>query len=234
MNRLRGWLAGTVIGLGALTATPAHAVLVDFTNSAAWSGADGTSTYTSATTYNGVTVTVSSNTSSVMSFNTAVSGDPPQPACGATGLACQGDGLGISPNDEIGLIPDQVHVHFSTPVTLTGVRFLDLFGDTPGDNPPEVALWAYQATLQDGTPISGTATGTDSGTLGYLAASVTPVSITDVTFFARLPESPFNTDFALAAVEFSPVPEPGTLALLGSGLLTLGMPVVRRLRRPRG
>jgi len=235
MNRLLGRIAGTVVVLGALTATPAHAVLVDFTNSAAWGGADGTTSYTSATTYGGVAVTVSTNVPGYrISFNTAIGGDPPQPACGQTGLACQGDGLGINDNDETGLLPDQIHVHFSAPVTLTGVRFLDLFGNTAGDNPAEVALWAYQATLADGTKIDGSATGTDTSTLGYLAVGVTPLTITDITFFAREPESPFNTDFALAAVDMSPVPEPGTLVLLGSGLLTLGMPVVRRLRKARG
>ena len=119
----------------ALVASPAHAATIDFTDADAWGGADGENWlgYTSLTTYDGVSVTVTSaSATQLMTFNDE--GSLFEFGCSiATGgaLACDGDGLGIG-DDEVtnGYLSggEALFVRFNKPVDITRIAFLDCTG----------------------------------------------------------------------------------------------------------
>jgi hypothetical protein len=207
-------------------AAPSDAALIDFTDRAAWSlaeGADDDPGFTSGTTYDGVSVRVTSNgPATLLTFN---AGDV-NPTCAAvTGLACDGDGLGIN-DDEITYgdifqgTADSIFVYFSAPVNVASVGFLDLFGVTGGDTQAETAKWL--ALLTDFSIVEGFVVGTDTGNLGYKTAAPNLSNVLAMRFFTAnsitTPDPAANSDFALAAIEITPIPEPATLILTGAGL----------------
>jgi len=221
--------------LVAFVASPAHAALIDFTDADAWEDAEGLSGFTSVTTYDGVKVTVTSNAPGfLLSFNAA---DVHGSCAGTTGLACDGDGLGVG-DDEVTYDPDglgvdgteRLYVYFAdavtdlpVQVTITGIGFLDLFGQNAltGDAAAETAMWTYLPIFVDGS-LTGTETDT---TLGYKTIAQNQAGVNSLFFYSVAPAAS-NSDFALASLSFrreepfslSPVPEPATLALTGAGL----------------
>jgi len=220
-----------VSGLIALVAAAgAQASVIDFTKSADWGALSGSS-YTSPTSFGGVTVTISS-LGGTLTFNP---GESPATSCGGvTGLACNGDGIGIV-DDEVTIgtlgTGEMLTVHFSSPVKINSIGFLDLFGaySLSGDAAAERAMWRYAATAgsEDGF-LLGTDV-TSNPILGWaLTGALNAGWYTDITFFATNPPASSNTDFSLAKIDFSTaVPDSGmTLILLGGALIGLG--VLRR------
>ncbi len=203
-----------------------EAAVVDFTNSAAWSGVAGTDHYTSSVLYDGVQVTVTSQgPAGLLTFN---DGGDVNSSCAATsGLSCQGDGLGIN-DDEVtkgsSLLDkdlERVYVYFSSAVNISEIAFLDLFGTNTivGDVAPELAMWTVLTS--GGSLIDGQLLGTDTTTnLGYKKISTSYSNVVAIQFYATTPPASDNTDFAVASLSVSKasVPEPATLLLSGIGL----------------
>jgi hypothetical protein len=213
-------------GSAMLAATQAFAapILLDFTDSA-WLGAEGQTSYTRS--IGSLDVTLSA--SGAMTFN---QDDAPG---GGAPLSLHGDGLGIR-NDEISWLGNQwIDVSFSSSVTVLGYYFLDFFGNEGPGGSGELARAVFDGitTLLD--------EGTADGIVGYYAREGISIEATSVLFAAGTLGDHYGllnafSDFALAGLLIDvgasaravAVPEPGTLGLLGAGLLGFGW--VRRSR----
>jgi len=159
-------------------------------------------------------------------------------------LVCERDGIGIG-DDEVSFGEgdkqevERLLVMFSEGVDISAIFFLDLFGvGDDGTNNPETAQIqvnlngagiGFVGTAQDAT---GFFMGT-SGNASFLSDPGAFLGVTELEFFADTGGSLIssaNSDFALAGIELVSVPEPGTLALLGVGLLGMGFARRQRAR----
>jgi len=207
-----------------LCTLPARAELIDFTSST-WTSATSFVDYGSLRVH----VSVAGGALSVTPFDGNAGAAPCTPAT----LACQRDGLGIGPgDDEVTFGGSEILTVsftdlFNTPlaVTVLGIHFFDLFQSLAADPQPETAQWAYD--IGGGGLLTGTQVG--AGT-GWASVGTNVSGVTWIQFFATAPLSSANTDFALAALEVEPIPEPTTLLLLGGGLVGL---VTRQRRQKR-
>ncbi|MCB1686645.1 MAG: PEP-CTERM sorting domain-containing protein [Pseudomonadales bacterium] len=188
-------------------AIPAHALLIDFTSST-WSGVSGSM---AGRNISGIAVTLSASGGS-LTFNAADNAGCLGSA-GAAGvpLACAGDGIGIG-DDEVTNGNERLSVTFANPVDVLEIYLLDLF-----NNQQEQEMARISVTMNGApTAVFDRNGGTDSG--GFIITGITRNNVTQILFEAIGRQS----DFSLAAISIS-VPEPGTLVLLGTGLLGLGL-----------
>ena len=193
-----------------------QAVLIDFTDDS-WEGAINTGS-TSTATIGGITLTAST---SYLTFN---AGDMGGCLSGqlATGLTCNGDGIGIR-DDEISQGGVQrIVISFLSAVDIYGVHLLDLFGsDSRGG---AVGEQAFVAAAGESVVAYTPSANNDGVAGGYWDTGFTASNVSSLMFYAA--DDGFS-DFALARLDIGPgsvvVPEPGAIALLAVGVLGLGI-----------
>lgn len=200
--------------LAAITfSTASQAGLIDFT-SAAWSGANNNSSFTSGD----ITLTGSST----LSFNGNAS---ELPGCQdsfsltTTNLACAGDGIGMV-NDEIsGNQQQSLTVTFNQGnVNIIQIELLDLYNSEGPNGQPEIAIISLNGSDFNA---SGIYTPGDFG--GYFATGFNANGVSELVLTAS---NDAWSDYSLARITTSDVPEPSSLMLLGLGLL--GMAAARK------
>ncbi len=188
-------LAGLTLSAVSISA---NALLIDFTDKD-W-----------ATNNPAITVTASPTT---LTFNAGDRG-----GCvngqGTHGLTCDGDGLGVSGVDRDEITQSgsgtfqSITIEFDSVVNVNNVYLLDLFAK---ERNGEIAVIG-------GTKIHAT----DDGSFnvgGYWDTGFSAQGITSLTFTGN-----YDTfsDYAIAGIDVSPVPLPGSLVLLGSALMGFG------------
>ncbi|GIX12226.1 MAG: hypothetical protein KatS3mg118_0185 [Paracoccaceae bacterium] len=214
-------VVASAVALG-LSAVPAAAVtLVDFTDRAIWSGSGAAAT--SFHDYGAFSVSVTSNPAGRLNFTQNYDGPAGASFCGAGGLACISDGLGIT-DDEIGGT-ESATLTFSRAVTVSGLHFLDLFV-ARNQSSRETA----KVSVNGGSWQSFAAVNTGNG--GYLFEAVNWTNVTSLAFAYQIGnDSSGIGDYALAAVEVTPVPVPAAGLLMITGLGGLGL-IARRRPKP--
>jgi len=193
-----------------LASSNAHADLIDLTSDI-WSGVNGSSF---SLVVPGIGLVTLDAVGGNLTFN-ANDNSGCVNGMGASILACDGDGIGIS-NDEISSGTQSLTVTFSPPADVIDIYLLDLFNNNREQEVADITITGDGSVYS----IDG---GTDSG--GFIITGISQNNVTTITFEGIGKKS----DFALAAIDVRGVSEPGTIALFGLGLLSIGL--MRRKRR---
>ncbi len=203
-------LAGLGLLVAASWAVPASATVVTHTNQAAWNAAVGGATVVTDSFDNfiaqGQTITFDSG---VMSTNSdPVSFDDNSVNFGTYNNAVSSTGSGAS-----------MSITWDFPMPIFAVSFNVISANSLG----------LQMTIDDGsgpqTFVANSVIGSSFGFLGFVGMG----SFTQITFSANSGFDLFDLDNLAFAKTPMNAPEPGTLALIGFGLASLG--VVRRRRK---
>ena len=187
----------------------ANATLVDFTDND-WKAAIGTGNVTTATVGD---VTLNS-TGGYLNFNGSSSEINGCLSAGSTGLACDGDGIGIRQwnNDDEISYGETLTISFLEAIDISKIYLLDLFlNDNGVTGRTEIAVIST-----NGNKTNLVATTDSNG--GFFSADYIVKDITSIVLSGY--KNCFS-DYALAAVdvEVSAVPIPGAAILFGSALL---------------
>ena len=205
-----------------LAASPAYALLADFTLPEVDTGDFPTEVPSIAITVGGVTFTVSAMAPDMVNANDEIT-DPGGVACST--LACDTDGIGINGDDEV--LPDQMLiVDISEVVEVTAIYYLDLFF-VPGGTDQESALvdfgnnGSFDAEHAAQEAFASSLNG--FGAFGGLSVTTDAIKFTP----GELNDEQGMADFALAGIEFNlieeepVIPVPAALPLMLTGVAGL-------------
>ena len=201
-------LVGLLMGLlVAGMASMAQALLIDFT-STTWQNISGV---TASRVIDGINVTLDTPTGN-LTWNSE-HGD----ISSSIGLAGIGDGIGVS-DDEISL-NQALTVSFSHDIIINEIYFLDLFKSNSEYEHAQYMLENDVWTNVDGT----------TNPYGFISITTGSTSFVSWVQF-ETNDSTSISDFAVAGLDVSPIPEPATMLLFGTGIAGL---VGSRLRRKK-
>lgn len=193
-----------------LISTGAHATYIDFTDSA-FSGGNGLGSYQyiQPEPTGDVTITFEAVTS------------------GSTLWWDSTDGFGIQGSagyevDEIDST-EMLRISFSESVSLTQINITDLFMENS-----TTELGFYSINGGGGTLFGATQANTPGNNGDLILSGLTATGVNNITFYAP---GFLGHEFSVAGIEVIPNPEPGTLLLLGSGLI--GFAILRNKFRKR-